>query len=270
MNLIGVDKDKVLGAGWRDLLTFDQYSFFYAASPHVLNRETEEWIVSGLIKAMPDLKLAEYFQIKKNWFSEYDYLIAAVENNSNELIGMLTSHWHEKDGVPFFLQISMQMIAQRYQKTQLLKHMWGYHFRKVREGHFGFPSVIALRTYNPVVFSAMRIFSRLDGIRMYPRLWVEEQDPEMVALAQSITERICPGLDMCSRTGVIKDASVPPDFYPSLPKSSKGEVYNYFAEHLSPSDRLLCVLHISTEEGKRKILKSFGSLSENRVDAMSL
>jgi hypothetical protein len=259
MNLICVDKNKVLGEGWGDLRTFDQYSLFYAAAPHALNRETEEWLVSDLIKAMPDLKLAEYFQIKKNWFSDYDYLIAAAENESDELVGLLTSRWHEKDGAPFFLQISMQMIATRYQKTQLLKHMWGFHFQKVSEGPFGFPSVIALRTYNPVVFSAMRIFSRIEGIRMYPQLRVEEQDLEMVALAHSITERISPGLNMCSRTGVIKDASVPPDFYPSLPKTSKGEVYNYFAEHLSPSDRLLCVLHISTEEGKRKISKAFGA-----------
>lgn len=258
MNLICVDTNKVLGEGWSDSLTFDQYSLFYAVAPHALRRETEQWIVNDLIKAMPDLKLAEYFQIKKNWFSEYDYLIAAAENKSDALVGLLTSRWHENDGTPFFLQISMQMIANRYQKTQLLKHMWGFHFRKVSEGPFGFPSVIALRTYNPVVFSAMRIFSRIEGVRMYPRIGVEEQDPEMVALAQSITARISPGLNMCSRTGVIKDASVPPDFYPSLPKTSKGEIYDYFAEHLTPSDRLLCVLHISTEEGKRKILKAFG------------
>lgn len=261
MNLICADKNKVLREGWGDSLPFDQYSLFYAAAPHALNRETEEWIVSGLIKAMPDLKLAEYFQIKKNWFSDYDFMIAAAENKSDELVGLLTSCWHEKDGAPFFLQISMQMIADRYQKTQLLKHMWGLHFRRVSEGPFGFPSVIALRTYNPVVFSAMRIFSRIEGVRMYPRLRAEEQDPEMVALAQSITERICPGLNMCPRTGVIKGASVPPDFYPSLPKTNKSDVYSYFAEHLSPSDRLLCVLHISTEEGKRKISKAFGSLS---------
>ena len=248
--------------GWRDSLSINRYTLLYAVAPHTLNKRTEQWIVRGLINAMPELKIAEYFLHKKrNWFSEYDHLIAAVETASNKLIGLLTSQWHRKEEAPFFLQVSMQMIAYRYQKTHLLKHMWGLHFRKVSRERFGFPSVIALRTYNPVVFNAMRIFARINGVQMFPQLGVEEQDPEMAKLAQTIAMQMNPGLEMCARTGVIKGASVPPDFYPSLPTTNKKEVYDYFAEHLNPTDRLLCVLHISTEEAKNKIIKAFGGTS---------
>ena len=38
----------------------------------------------------------------------------------------------------------------------------------------------------------------------------------------------------------------------------QGEVYQYFARHLAPSDRMLCVLSVDTEAAKQKALALFG------------
>jgi hypothetical protein len=259
MEHVRLKKDGAFSEDWQGSLSFDRYTLYYATAQQPLKDETKEWIIRGLMKAQPSLKLAEYFRVKRNWFSEYDYLIVAVEDDTGDIIGALASKWYVSDGNPFFLHIIIQMIATWYERTNLLKHMWKFHFQKVNEGPFGFPSVIALRTCNPVVFTAMRLFSRIEGIKMYPQIGVETQDPQMAELARDITEQICPGLRICLDTGVIENASVPPDFYPSLPKANKPDVYNWFKNNLTVADRILCVLLVPTESARRKLLKAFGA-----------
>lgn len=243
---------------WMDALPFDRYSIHGATPRRPLGKEGEAWIVRGLIKAMPALKIEEYFKAKGTWFAEYDYLLIAVERTTDELIAVLSSRWLDLEDGLGVLHVTMQLITSQYQKTHLLKHMWGAHFRMVSQSRVGSPSVIAWRTCNPVAFKAMRTFTRIDGVRMYPDIDAETQDPWMTELARRIAARISPGLGLCARTGVIKGASVPVDFYPALPTAHGDALNRYFAEHLTLADRLLCVLSISTDAAKRKILKAFG------------
>jgi hypothetical protein len=244
-------------ADWDDFHSYDAYNLCYRSGAVQLRDETKKWLVEGLASAMPDLQILEYFRLKTNWFSEYDYLIVAVDAETRRLIGLLTSRWDDHNRKPF-LHISVQMIAQRYQRTPLLKRMWSFHFRKVKDGRYGVPSVIALRTYHPIVYTSMRIFARVDGIKLYPDLRGAGQDLEMSRLAESVASRLSPGLEFSPSTGVMKHASVPPDFYPALPESRDKTVMSYFERNLGPADRLLCVLAITTEEAKRMLLRGFG------------
>lgn len=150
------------------------------------------------------------------------------------------------------------MIAERYQKSHLLKYMWRFHLSQVCHGRFGFPSILALKTCHPAVFSAMRVFSRVEGVQMYPRIDSKVQKPDISKIARLIAKHISPDLEFCLHTGVIKNASVPIDFYPSLPTTKKADVWRYFQNNLTPADRLLCILQISTDSAKHRILQALG------------
>ena len=242
----------------QDSRQFQGYSVLQLPPGPELSQETSAWIVQGLERAMPSLNIREYFLAKGSTLSDCDFVIVAVERDSGQIISALTSRWHQEEGQRPFLHLKILMITPRYQKTRLINDIWGFHLARVHLSRFGFPHVIALRTYNPVVFGAMRIFTRIDGIRLYPGIDGQPQDPAMAALAQQIADTISPGLSFKAGTGVIRQAGVPPDFYPAMPSSRKTDVYQYFARHLAPSDRMLCVLSVDTEAAKQKALALFG------------
>jgi hypothetical protein len=237
---------------------FEAYTVLELPPGPELTRETSAWIAEGLEAAMPSLNIREYFLAKSSTLSDCDFVIAAVEHDSGRIISALTSRWHQGDAQRSFLHVKILMITPRYQKTRLINDVWAFHLARVCRSRFGFPYVIALRTYNPVVFGAMRIFTRIDGIRLYPAIGVESQDPEMTALAEAIAGQVSPGLAFEVETGVISGAGVPPDFYPAMPESRKADVHQYFARHLAPSDRMLCVLSVETEAAREKALQLFG------------
>lgn len=246
-----------LQTNWSSSQFFKNYTLHFGTTQQIVQPEIKEWIVEGLIRSMPVLKIAQYFEAKQSWFEECEYLIVAVEKISNDLIAVLASSWVETNLFPF-VHIKIQMIADRYQKTFLLKHMWRFHLNHLYYGRLGFPSIIALKTCHPAVFSAMRLFSRIEGVQMYPQIGGEMQESEMSKIACMIVDHISPGLDFCMHTGVIKNASVPLDFYPSLPTTKKADVGHYFQHHLTAADRLLCILSISTDSAKHRILQAFG------------
>lgn len=251
-------------ANARDSLSFERYTILDLPAGPGLTAELIAWIVHGLETAMPTLNIRDYFLAKSSTFSDCDFVVVAVERESREIIAALTSRWHQIEGDPPFLHVKILMITPRYQKTRLINDVWGFHLAKVCQSRFGFPSVIALRTYNPVVFGAMRIFTRIDGIRMYPRIGVPRQDPAMARLAERIADAISPGLEFDATTGVVRGAGVPPDFYPAMPATRKTDVSQYFTENLTPSDRLLCILSVDSEAARCRARQLFGV---ERLDA---
>jgi hypothetical protein len=208
---------------------------------------------------MPDLRMAAYFAAKPGWFEETGRLLVAIEPSSGRLLGALTSKiWPGSPACPTFLHISTQFVTQDRQRTSLLRRMWGLHFEKLDETGAA-PSILVLKTCNPSAFNAMRVFSGIDGIALYPRLDGGAQDPELRDLAYRVAGIIAPGLPFHSGTGVIAGAGVPLDFYPALPLSGRPEVDTYFKARLTPADRLLCISVIRTETAKRKVLRAFGA-----------
>jgi hypothetical protein len=238
---------------------FEDYEVLELPRGPELTGETSAWIIDGLEAAMPSLNIREYFQAKGSTLSDCDFVVVAVERDSERIISTLTSRWHGSEGGGrAFLHLKILMIAPRYQKTRLINDVWAFHLARVCESRFGFPYVIALRTYNPVVFGAMRIFTRIEGIRMYPEIAIEKQDPDLARLAREIAAQISPGLDFVVETGVVRRAGVPPDFYPAMPSSRRSDVYEYFRRHLAPTDRLLCLLVVESEAAKHRALHLFG------------
>lgn len=246
-------------ATWAGSRAHDAYTLLYMSGGQAFAPGIKEWIVRGLIAALPDLKMEEFFRIKKNWFSEFDCLILAVESKTGQLVAALASRWHQHERRPFFLHVTTQWITHRYQLSSLLKHMWAFHLQMLNRGPFGFPSLWALKTCHPAAFSALRLFARLPGVYFYPDIEAKQQDPSMAELARKVASRISLNLKFSADTGVIRGASVPAGFYSALPTTGKPKLARYFREHLSVDDRILCLLRISDEAAKRRILALLGA-----------
>ena len=235
-------------ATWAGSRAHDAYTLLYMSGGQAFAPGIKEWIVRGLIAALPDLKMEEFFRIKKNWFSEFDCLILAVESKTGQLVAALASRWHQHERRPFFLHVTTQWITHRYQLSSLLNR-----------GPFGFPSLWALKTCHPAAFSAIRLFARLPGVHFYPDIEAKQHDPWMADLARQVASRISLNLKFSADTGVIRGASVPAGFYSALPITGKPKLARYFRQHLSVDDRILCLLRISDEAAKRRILALLGA-----------
>ena len=172
--------------------------------------------------------------------------------------GVLVSRLLAGDGAERILHVSMQLIAERFRRTALLKRMWGMHLAAAA-GECGLPGTIVMRTCNPIVLQLLRGFTRVDGIAVYPEIDGQAQERELERLAVRLARRLCPGLAFDSRTGVLRGAAVPPDFYADLPRGRDAAVNAYFHQNLTTADRVLCIVRITTEQAKHRLLRAFGA-----------
>jgi hypothetical protein len=242
---------------------FDDYRLVCVTSQDRLTADAERWIVECLIRAMPELKMREYFAAKRNWFSEFDFLVLAAERGGSDIVGLMSSRWQLMNGAEF-LHISTIFIAERYRRSGLIKHMSALHMHSVYQGQRGFPRLVALKTCNPTAFSCLRMFSALDGVRFYPRITGRSQDRGLMQIACSVAAQLCPGLPFCCETAVIRNASVPLGFYRELPVSRKDSVNRYFDRHLTPDDRILCLVSLSDANTPLEVLRVLGALNLQR------
>jgi len=242
---------------------FDDYRLVCVTSRDRLTADAERWIVECLVRAMPELKMREYFAAKRNWFSEFDFLVLAVERGGNDIVGLMASRWQLLNGAEY-LHISTIFIAERYRRSGLIKHMSALHMHSVYQGERGFPRLVALKTCNPTAFSCLRMFSALDGVRFYPRIAGRDQDRELMQIASRVAAQLCPDLPFCCQTAVIRNASVPLGFYRELPVSRNAGVNRYFDQHLTPDDRVLCLLSLSQAKTPREVLRILGALNLRR------
>ncbi len=252
----------------------------YASKPELMTGSVIERISRDLAKALPNLKIGDYFKVKPQIASNSDLVIVS-ENNNGEAIGLLTSKWYSARSFDF-LHIMTIFIADRYQGTRLFKRMWQVHFEQLLRGERGFPSVFSLKTYNPISCALLRRVAAKANAYFYPLTdvdhpgWMTQQVIEIANSIETGAEDVAAGLELSrpgsvsnttavhasldTRTGVIAGGGnlVPIDFYPRLPKSSKQDIMSHFLQALTPEDRLLCCLFCPNPAMQRSILEQFG------------
>lgn len=239
------------------------YRIHHVSREHGFSTAQQEWLKNGLISAFPDLKMAEYFAAKPNWFQEYDHLIYCSENASGDIVGLLAARWVELEAgqdnpAARFLHATTQFIVPRWQGTSMLRNIWREFLTLSTYGKHGFPEIIVLKTCNPLAFRPMRFFARVAGIEVYPQIDGSPQIHAMAELAKRIAASICPDREFDADTGVINDISTPPDFYPRLPGGKpESSISYYFHTHLTCRDRMLCITHIKTARARRIVLDAF-------------
>jgi len=223
-----------------------------------LTADREQWLVDSLIAALPNLKMAQLFACRRDMFRDADLITVAVDDG--RAVGTLTSAWATLPSGARFLHLLTQFVGERYQarRTHAFRLSWGDHFRNLVSTAADFPGLIALKTYNPIAYCAMRAFTRIPGVRIYPDPNLAVQDTRAQELATQVAAQVAAAVPFDPVTGVLHGAGRPVDLYPDLPVSSHPEVNDYFAAVTRPGDRVLAMLEVPFDEQAAAILRAFG------------
>jgi hypothetical protein len=239
--------------------------------PGDLTAEVEQWLTSGLIDSLPSMKMRELFAARLDMFRDADLITVAVDGGA--VVGALSSRWSTLPSGSDFLHVTTQFVAETHRHGEVFRKSWRAHFSTLLGRGDAFPRLIVLKTYNPVVYCAMRSFTGASGVTMYPAIGASpgtsanasasanasgSAGAGLTEVAALIATAVAPGHDFEPSTGVLRSAGWPPDLYPRLPLSRDLAVNSYFAEHTRPGDRVLCVLDIPTTAGADMILHAFG------------
>jgi hypothetical protein len=252
---------RALEPGWLSATALmSGYDIYALRGGSSLRPEVEKWLVTALSDAMPELKIPAYFAARPAALSSADHMTVAVGGTPPGLKAFLCSRWYADDTGGCFLHASICLITKEHRQTFLFRNVWGRHLEQVDDGGLGFPYVIALKTYNPGVYSILSAFTRFEGVTLYPRIDGPQDESRRDDIC-FIQDRIAARLPFDWTSGVIRGAGVPPDFYPELPDHRRTEVCDYFRRHLLPGDRLLCVLTFPRQPGLRqRVLGMFGAI----------
>ncbi|MGH3778223.1 MAG: hypothetical protein ACRDRR_21210 [Pseudonocardiaceae bacterium] len=216
----------------------------------------EKFLVEGLIAALPSLRMADLFECRRDMFRNAD--LVTIATTGSEVIGALASRWAVSADGADFLHITSQFVGERHRQGHVFKLSWAGHFAEVCRRR-GCPQLSVLKTYNPIVYCAMRWFTRLPGIAMYPDITAPAADPELGRRAGWVASAVAPGHAFSWRTGVIRGIGVPADLYPAMPMSSDPAVNDYFLRTTGPADRVLCMLTIPTRAAAGAVLRALGA-----------
>jgi hypothetical protein len=200
----------------------------------------EEHLERSLVDAVPDLRLEEMFRLRASLLSTYDHLLVGWAPDGT-MAGLLGCTWRSCRGLSL-LHVGIQMIAPAYRGGRLFADLWHREIVEVLPAEDARPSLVAVKTYNPLVYLAMRSFARLAGGSLYPDVGAAVQDPDLVRLASSTHSVIAPDHEFDPATGAVRGAGVPPDLYEAVPDIGCHPVERYFGRYLNPGDRLLCLM----------------------------
>lgn len=195
-----------------------------------------------LAKAIPDLRIEEMFRWRPGLLQTYDHLLIRWAPDG-AMAGVLGCTWRSCADLSL-LHVGIQMIAPRYRRSGLFVELWRHEITEVLPSEDRRPSLVGVKTYNPIVYMAMRTFAKLAAGQLYPDVYTDDQDPEFAWLAARTSAVLAPGREFNASTGAIYDVGMPPDLYEDIPTAEGHTVGLYFERHLHPGDRLLCLLRL--------------------------
>lgn len=226
-----------------------------------LSARDERRLVDGLVAALPDLRMRELFELRRDMLVDADYLVATVADGDDQVVGVLASKWVELPSGRRCLHVLMQMVGGQHRRGVVFRRSWARHFGQLLREGAPLPEVVVLKTYNPVAYCAIRAFARAPETAFYPDVdsgGGVVPDPRLERLAAEAAATISPAHAFDPATGVIRGVGEPKDLYREVPLSSVGSVNTYFGRAARPGDRVLCLLHVPSAAGWRVILPALG------------
>src|SRR5262249_2527815 len=118
-----------------------------------LNGVREADLQASLAEAVPDLRIAERFQVRPGLLRTYDHLLV-TQRRDGAVAGVLGCAWHVCASLSL-LHVGIQMIAPRYRRGGLFAQLWRHEIADVLPGEPHLPSLVGVKTYNPIVYLAM-------------------------------------------------------------------------------------------------------------------
>ena len=227
-----------------DEKNISNYKLLYSQCNTELDEKSKNEILTDLNNGLDDYDVFQYFNAQPTIFTDYDHLVISKDTN-DKVTGLIGVKSFESENVKF-LYFWSAMINKKYHKTRLIYHLYSWLLKKVFL-HDGFFNIIATKTYNPVVYDLFlrnKLFLG-DEMKIYPVIG-DQNDPQMLTLAEDIFNVICPhlGLDMQSGRVIGGQGVLAPNFFPNLPHCKNENIYNHFKKHLTPNDQILTVLKI--------------------------
>ena len=219
--------------------------------------ELDQTLTTDLIRALPSLKMADYFAIKPDIFRGSEHVSASIDRDGH-VDGAIVVDWRRTvDGTPF-AHIVTAFVGEAEQGTDLVWRMWAVLWDAVAAAR-ECPSLIAFRTYNPRSFRALGGFAGIEGAEFYPQIPADEARAQPLAeLAGAVADVLSPGLPLVPGTGVVRGGggAVPADFYPTLHLTATGDVNEHFRYQVDPADRVLCMLRLGTEASRARFMEA--------------
>ena len=227
------------------------------ACGRALSTGTEEWLVSGLVEALPALTPPEVLDLRRDLLMAADYLVATVDTELNQVVGVVSSRWVTLPSGRACLHVLLHFVGERYRHDSVVRRSWARHFTSLLASGRSFPEVIVLKTSNPVDYHAIRAFSGHPDIDFYPGD-AGQADAKLRALAAEAAATVSPGYAFDPRTGVIAGMGMPADLCAGPPDSPAPEVNEHLMRHLRPGDWVLAVLQARTPDSRLAILSALG------------
>jgi hypothetical protein len=227
-----------------------------------LDADARADIAADLAAAMPTYGVADYFRTKPSLLDAQDVTVIARETGSGRCVGFAVAGWSARNPATF-VHIKTVLIGEAWHRGPILRAIWRALFVGLLADGSAFPPVIALKTYNPKSFSAMRAFAGVVDTAIFPALGRYQFPANLMPTVLDIAAELAPGHRLDQRSGVIEGAADGVvGFYPTLPLCGKALLDRHFQAHLTPNDRLLCCLFALSPRAGQRILRAFGVPSE--------
>ena len=205
-------------------------------------------IAAELADALPDLRIRALFEARPDLLSAAEHVIVAVDG-ADRAVGLLAASSVQLPGGVAVLQAMVQFVGVNQRGGRVLRESWTRLLGDVTAER-GFPDVVALKTFNPVAYCAMRALGRSEQV--YPAL-AGPQEPGMRLLATRVAAAVAAGYPFEPDTGVIRGSGRPTDLYLRRPESSDPEADRHFAAHTRPGDRVLCLVRFGGADAAQQI-----------------
>src|SRR5438067_13698645 len=112
--------------------------------------------------------MQELFDSSLDMFRDAHLITVVLDGET--IVGVLSSRWCPLRPGTQFLHVTTQFVAETHRHGTVFRQCWRSHFAELLSGGAGFPRLIALKTYNPVVYCAMRAFTAAPQVTTYPAL----------------------------------------------------------------------------------------------------
>ncbi|WP_239333226.1 hypothetical protein [Frankia sp. CiP3] len=243
----------------------------FSAGRNPLDPAADAWLKAGLATALPDLRMDALFAARPELFRSAEHLVVCLDASADTSAGaglddrgagggrpvaVLGASWASTADGERFLHIGVQFVARDLRGGAAFSASWLALLDDV-VSTTEFPRISVLRTYNPVAYCAMRAYGRLPGAALYPDPRRERRDARISELAARVARAVAPGAPFDRRSGRLAGIGVPTDLYRTRPTSDDDLVNTHFARHTRPGDRILCMVHVRSEQTIQAILDGF-------------
>lgn len=217
-----------------------------------------------VVRAFPEYRLGTYFAERPGAVAGADHVVVARSPADGRLLGLVVAR-HRQGAAGSYLHVEMNLITAERQRRGALLPLWRVMLARLAADPAGFPPLVAIKTYNPMVYSCLLVVARLTGAVLYPPLPTNgsagaangsaEPAGGLADVAALVAAELAPSCPFDPATGALQGAGTPRDFYAAMPTTNKRQVQAYFARHLPPGDRLLCLVRFGPEAELARLMR---------------